>query len=81
MVFGGDGKLLRCTGLQCCELPCDGGAVCVKHTASVTDDGTNGLDPTPDDNNTTDIDDIEAAPDYAVTKVSDNLGNLYPATP
>jgi uncharacterized repeat protein (TIGR01451 family) len=43
------------------------GVTSITNTASVADDGTNGSDPTPGDNEDTDVDVLNAAPDLAVT--------------
>ena len=46
-------------------------------TASISDDGTNGPDPTPADNTDDDIDLLNATPDYQVT-VDDGLTSVSP---
>jgi uncharacterized repeat protein (TIGR01451 family) len=40
----------------------------ISNTATVTDDGANGVDPTPGDNSASDTTPIDAAPDIVVTK-------------
>ncbi len=50
----------------------------VTNTASVTDDGANGSDPTPGNNTATDIDPLFAAPDYTVTKANNATLPLVP---
>jgi uncharacterized repeat protein (TIGR01451 family) len=40
----------------------------ITNTVIVTDDGSNGADPTPENNSATDTDVVEAAPDLAVSK-------------
>ena len=40
----------------------------VTNSATIADDGTNGVDPTPDNNSDSDVDTLTAAPDLFVTK-------------
>ena len=47
--------------------PAIAGLANIVNTATFVDDGTNGSDPTPSDNTTTDTDTLDAAPDYQVT--------------
>jgi fimbrial isopeptide formation D2 family protein/uncharacterized repeat protein (TIGR01451 family) len=47
------------------------------NTVSVTDDLTNGVDPTPGNNRADDTDLVDASPDYAITK-DDGLSNVAP---
>ena len=47
------------------------------NTVSVTDDLTNGPDPTPADNTDSDTDTLDAAPDYTITK-DDALATAQP---
>lgn len=47
--------------------PAVAGLDSIINTATFVDDGTNGPDPDPSDNTTTDIDTLNAAPDYQVT--------------
>ena len=47
--------------------PAVAGLESIVNTATFTDDGTNGSDPNPSDNTTTDTDTLVAAPDYQVT--------------
>ena len=44
------------------------GVTSITNTATATDDGTNGLDPTPADNTATDTDTLVAAPDLVLLK-------------
>ena len=48
--------------------PLPAGITQIRNAAIATDDGTNGLDPYPNNNTDTDIDDIAAAPNIEVTK-------------
>jgi len=48
--------------------PMPAGVTEVANTAVIADDESNGEDPTPGDNESTDTDDIVAAPDIAITK-------------
>ncbi len=48
--------------------PVPEGVTEIVNTVAIGDDGTNGEDPTPDDNTATDTDDLNAAPDLAVSK-------------
>ncbi len=49
----------------------------IVNNASITDDGTNGSDPTPGDNSATDTDTLNAAPDYQVT-IDDGQTTVVP---
>ncbi|MGV6852310.1 MAG: hypothetical protein ACWA5R_09075 [bacterium] len=48
--------------------PLDAGVDAVMNVASVTDDGSNGVDPTPDNNSDPDDTPIDAAPDLVIIK-------------
>ncbi len=48
--------------------PLPSGVVELLNTTSIADDGTNGEDPTPDDNSDTDNTPVEAQPDLVITK-------------
>jgi uncharacterized repeat protein (TIGR01451 family) len=50
----------------------------VANSVSVTDDGRNGADPNPGDNSAGVQDALDAAPDYAVTKVREAIGGVPP---
>ena len=53
------------------------------HSTTITDDGTNGADPTPANNSASDIDTLDAAPDLRITKtdftnsISPGQGTVY----
>ena len=49
----------------------------IVNNASITDDGTNGADPTPANNSATDTDTLNAAPDYQVT-IDDGQTTVVP---
>ncbi|MEW6505265.1 MAG: sortase [Chloroflexota bacterium] len=57
--------------------PVPEGVTQVVNTVTIGDDGTNGSDPTPDDNTSTDTDDLTAAPDLAISK-SDGVSVTAP---
>jgi LPXTG-site transpeptidase (sortase) family protein len=59
--------------------PAPAGLEQVDNTASVTDDGTHGPEPTPADNADTEITPIDAAPDLTITK-DDGLDIVSPGT-
>ena len=48
--------------------PLPAGVTSITNTATVTDDGANGADPTPANNTDTDIDSLATTPDLVVTK-------------
>ncbi len=50
------------------DQPAASGLASLVNTATVTDDGLNGDDPTPGDNTDTDTDTLDAAPDLTLTK-------------
>ncbi|MFN8499639.1 MAG: isopeptide-forming domain-containing fimbrial protein [Anaerolineae bacterium] len=45
----------------------------VTNTATVADDGSNGADPTPDDNTATDTTPVKAVPDLVITKTDNGI--------
>ena len=57
--------------------PLAAGVSSVTNTATVTDDGANGTDPTPADRSATDVDTVVAVPDMSVVKTS-NVGTVAP---
>lgn len=48
--------------------PAAAGLETITNSATVTDDGTNGADPTPDDNTDSDVDTVDAAPLLTISK-------------
>jgi len=59
--------------------PLPAGTTAITNTATVADDGTNGADPTPGNNTTTDVDTITAAPDLTITK-TDGVASTTPGS-
>lgn len=64
---GNGGQIILTLDVQVTD-PAAAGIESLTNTASVTDDGTNGVDPTPDDNSDDDTDALAAVPELAVTK-------------
>ncbi|MCP4371072.1 MAG: DUF11 domain-containing protein, partial [Deltaproteobacteria bacterium] len=56
--------------------PLPAGIETITNTATVTDDGTNGPDPTPEDNTASDINSVEAVPDLRITKDDGNVSSV-----
>ncbi len=50
--------------------PVASGVEQITNTASITDDGTNGIDPTPANNTSTDTDTLDAQPDLVIVKTA-----------
>ncbi len=53
--------------------PLPAGVDALVNTATVADDGTNGPDPTPDDNEAIDTTSVDAAPDLRISKVDSGI--------
>jgi len=66
--LAGDGATAVFTVTVTVTDPATAGRVTIENTAEVNDDGTNGDDPTPENNIDTDINTLVAAPDLAITK-------------
>ena len=62
------------------EDPLPSGVTTVSNTASASDTGANGPDPSPDNNTATDTDSVTAAPDLAITK-TDGQATVVPGQP
>jgi uncharacterized repeat protein (TIGR01451 family) len=57
--------------------PVPAGTTQISNTASIADDGTNGVDPTPGNNSGSDTTPVTAAPDFSITK-SDSGASVAP---
>jgi uncharacterized repeat protein (TIGR01451 family) len=57
--------------------PLPAGVTAIDNTAAVADDGTNGTDPTPNDNDDSETTPVTAAPDISVDK-SDSVASVVP---
>lgn len=64
---GGNASVSRTVTVQV-NNPIGAGVTAITNTAVVTDDGTNGADPTPGNNSTNDVDTVDAAPDLVIVK-------------
>jgi uncharacterized repeat protein (TIGR01451 family) len=57
--------------------PVPAGTTQISNTASIADDGANGIDPTPGNNSSNDTTPVTAAPDFSITK-SDSGASVSP---
>jgi len=64
---GGNASVSRTVTVQV-NNPLAAGVTTITNTAVVADDGANGADPTPGNNNTSDVDTVNAAPDLVIVK-------------
>src|SRR5262249_14766113 len=62
------GDSFTITGTLRVNDPLPAGVTSITNTVTVNDDGTNGPDPTPDNNTASDTDIVVAAPDLVITK-------------
>ncbi len=53
--------------------PLASGVTQINNSVSIADDGTNGADPTPDDNSDNDNTPVNAAPDFVISKTDNNV--------
>jgi uncharacterized repeat protein (TIGR01451 family) len=67
-VLAGGGAQVTLEIAMTVDTPQPAGVETLTNTVTVEDDGTNGPDPTPEDNTDDDTDELEAAPDLSVTK-------------
>jgi uncharacterized repeat protein (TIGR01451 family) len=71
------GKSVTITGTLQVNNPLPAGVTSITNTVTVHDDGTNGPDPTPNNNTASDTDTVIAAPDLVITK-DDHVDTAQP---
>ncbi len=58
--------------------PLAAGVTEINNAVSIADDGTNGDDPTPENNSDDEVTPVDATPDMTITKVDDVVGSTLP---